>query len=66
MWFDVHRRDPAGSTNSATRNDPVLASRIAELGFPTLIAQVGGCRTKTFGKNAIPSRRAIGKELKDG
>ena len=63
--FDTHRGDPAGSFNLATRHYPVIASRIAKLGLPSLIVQEGGYRTETLGKNAVAFLHAFGKELTD-
>lgn len=63
--FDTFRGDPAGSFNLATHHYPVIASRIAQLGLPSLIVQEGGYRTQTLGRNAVAFLRAFGKELTD-
>jgi acetoin utilization deacetylase AcuC-like enzyme len=63
--FDTCRGDPAGSFDLSTRHYPVIASRIAALGLPSLIVQEGGYRTQTLGKNAVAFLRAFRKELTD-
>lgn len=65
VGFDTCRGDPAGSFDLATRDYPLIASRIAALGLPSLIVQEGGYRTENLGKNAVAFLRAYRKELTD-
>jgi len=63
VGFDTCRGDPAGSFDLTTRHYPVIASRIAHLGLPTLIVQEGGYRTQNLGKNAVAFLQEFRKEL---
>ncbi len=61
VGFDNSKGDPAGSFDLYPKHYPVIAQRVASLGYPTLIIQEGGYRTETLGRNAVSFLRAFVK-----
>lgn len=61
VGFDTCKGDPAGSFDISSKHYPLIADRIARLGYPTLIVQEGGYRTQTLGKNAVGFLQAFEK-----
>lgn len=59
VGFDTCKGDPAGSFDLLTRHYPLVARRIAALGYPTLLVQEGGYRTETLGQNAVAFLQAF-------
>ncbi len=50
--LDTAKRDPTGSWDLAARDFELNGNMIGKLGFPTLIVQEGGYRTRSLGINA--------------
>jgi acetoin utilization deacetylase AcuC-like enzyme len=53
LGFDPAKGDPTGTWSLTPRDFEVNGRMLGELGFPMLVVQEGGSRTRTLGVNAL-------------